>query len=534
MLHDRFDRIEFPDPPAVNQTETELKTLLQRLIDQYGQIIAFRTVRSPESFFQIGRLYEHYAAAWNNQALPSLDADNLVVMKKTVHEKATRIFNQAQSAYGKAVEALKKVIQETAPGAGADSVIADAKLWLARSEDKLSETLYRMAEINSQSVYSLLTAPLPEGLSEVARLDYQSQLLTQVVLPVLDVILNSHRYNLRVADSLSINNQWTQASQIKILAALRLLGQQFTRLAFEALSGYGGKSTVYRQFAERRTDTPQDTIDAMMHCLDLVTAYGQNALDGYDDGIRRGAGYGIADSSLNAIQIEKKRFALTLTDTIFSNIKDALIDQQKTDSHFKTTQDPRSEEQLGVYEDQVFFLSKGYKAILEKALGTDSNRRSPESLLIRLKLVQIDPDLYASRFGLSRAQMVINTDSTWWCAASRQPDKSGWTHPAFGPAESHIAGVSRIRIQALPGIQGCAFRKDFSLPGWPVSGRLEFPDSPGRIVLNGVDWNGGSTAAGMQYFLGRGANRVALEQDGRFWAEGRIIIDYIPETAVIQ
>ena len=161
-----------------------------------------------------------------------MDPTSRAIREKEINERTTEIYSQALKSYQRAVLVLERVANHTVSGEGEtgsfsssvdDSVLTMTRSWLAKSKGKISETHYQMAEVNTESIDRLLSAPVPADLGGVARLEYRSQVLVKAIKPLLDVVVGAHRRNLHVADSLGLKNQWTEASRSKILSSLGLL-----------------------------------------------------------------------------------------------------------------------------------------------------------------------------------------------------------------------------------------------------------------------------------------------------------------------
>ena len=132
----------------------------------------------------------------------------------------------------------------------------------------------------------LITAPIPAELSALEKLEYRKQVLERAVSPVLGIVLEAHRRNLYVADSLSLVNEWTRASETRILSAVTFMGNQFARLGLDALEGYRHESGRYQTVTlTNKSTAPEAIVTSIINFVDLSKTYMQQALRSYQNSV---------------------------------------------------------------------------------------------------------------------------------------------------------------------------------------------------------------------------------------------------------
>ena len=563
LLHDRFKQISFFLPQnTLNRQVTQKQTLLRQLVSQHTRVAAFRTQRLPESVFRIGEAYENFAQTWNNQEVPPMNPTSRAIKEKEINERTTQIYNQSLTAYGRAMQVLERVMDnannvaqnpDTTDSSAADTLTTFTQFWYEKTKEKISETLYRMAEVNARSIDRLLRVPVPGDLKEIARLEYRSQVLSKAIKPLLDVVVETHYRNLHVADSLGLENQWIEASRDKILSSLILLGQKYDDLAFDALREYEGRVEDYRKTTlNDKQRAEDDAINTIVNLIEYSKSYSRVTLAFYKKGIEEATKTGFSTSEILSTQDETVRFVLRLADFLEKLIIGGNEDQQKAEKLFQEAGELLYEDALAVFEDNVFFLKQNMKTLLENAytIEKDFKLASPSGGWIGVRLVRMDPDTYSKQLNIPIVSKIARTDTTWWFSPSYQDgwesldfEMIGWYHPRNRMDSDLLWDVNHTH-SSEDGSQAqqsrsIYIRKEILIPGYPISGKLSFSTtSPHWIYLNGlnVTENSDEEAFPLSKHLRQGTNLVALELStkGDSSMEGSILIQFIPERVLPQ
>ena len=561
MLHERYNRISFRLPLEEQQRSMARKeSLLNRLVDQYTKVIAFETYRLPESIFSIGEAYENYALTWSNQDVPWMDLTERAVKEREINNRTTQIYNEALTAYLKAIEVLGKVAEETIASASSDppgtqsredSLVTLTNRWLTTSKEKVSETLYWMAEVNQRSIERLMSVPVPGDLEGMARLEYRSQVLVRAIKPLLDVVAEAHQRNLHVADSLGLNNTWTDASKTKLLAALNFLGREFEHLSFDGLSEYRYLEDVFRRVVfDSVQEPPGDVTQSMINFIEVTKTYTEGALKLCNEANTRALESGVPVPALIESQDELIRFALGVADTLENLIRISTENQSQARTRFEETGDLIYEDALASFEDNAYFLNENLKSILELAYETKEGFRTHSALggWLAVRLLRLDPDVYTERFKIPVQEMIVRTDTTWMYTTDYQKgwdllgfDAAGWRRAVERADSGAAQNANRnLQIYGLPAEQGESsfyVRKIIEVPGFPVLGRMYFrTDQSNRFFLNNTPISGSMerTPVDMTSLLKEGKNLLAMECQGArmFSIGGAALIRYVPRQAL--
>ena len=561
ILQEQYAAVEFKLPlESLNRSISRKQQMLQRLVDQYTRVIGYATLRLPESVFRIGEVYEDYAQTLSDQELPPMDATAKAVKYKEINEATTRIYNQALTAYYKAIEAIDKVGNGSVSASKPDSVAAETRadtllspttVWRDRSENKVTEMLYRMAELNERSVERILNAPIPGDLGLIARLEYRSQVFLKAVKPIVDIVVNAHSRNLRVADSLQIENEWTELSSRRLISSANLTAESFRGLALEALDGYTHSADRLRYLAFREgNNVTQDLVNTTVNFIDLSKSYAQASIV-----LTKESSLRTFDAGLPVFQIEDRqrnmvRFIMQIADSLEARIVEAQVDQSRAEALFEREGDIQFEEILAVFEDNVYFLQEELREVLESGYATlgELPVETASAEWIAARLVRMDPDTYAERLHLPVMELVVPTDTTWFFSTGF---REGWTRLSFNmagwfPSRKTVSSGTgtnrslRISGRALSdGSHPFFIRKEIDVPGFPVAGRMVFrADSTNRYYLNSrtLEAKIKGSPVSITPYLREGKNLLAVEcpPSQSFSMEGAVLIRYVPRAALVR
>lgn len=560
LTHDRYKQIAFFLPQAtLDRQVQEKETMLQRLVSQYTKVAAFRTLRLPESVFRIGEVYDDYAKTWANQELPPMDATTRVVKQREINERTTQVYAQALNSYRRSITVLERILQGNGNGSDPDSASAArhdslrvlTDTWYEMSKEKVSETLYQMAEVNALSIDRLLNAPVPPDLNDVAKLEYRSQVLIKAIKPLVDVVVDAHRRNLMVADTLQLKNPWTEASRVKMMASLKLLGSQYAALASDALSAFDRMRQQYRQTVlVSGSAVDQEQVNTMVNLVELSKSYSLATLLFYKRGVDKAISSGVAATDYIEQQETMVDFALKAADLLERYIDMGKEDEKLALVQFEKSGDLLYEEALAVFEDNVFYLEENLKALLEDAYNKDRDFQtpSPSGGWLAVRLVRLDPVTYSKQLDIPIQRIVVETDTTWWCSPTLQEgwasvgfQQIGWLHPqklvgkkvSWAPAMG-VTSRGTVNLKANPVFY---VRKIINVPGYPIRSELTFPKSnPMQAFLNGelLQLKDVNKPLRVESLILPGENVLAYKCSTRDNAtiESSMQIFYIPQMAI--
>ncbi len=513
IQQNRFNEITFSlSQFSLNQSIQEKTNLLEQLVNQYANVVNFGTYRFPESLYRIGEVYENFAQTWANQEIMPMDPTSRAVKEKEISNRTTQIYSQSLMAYRNAVDVLQKVMAETVSpktiekdtfslSGSNDSLLTLVKIWLESAQEKVSETLYQMAEVNAQSIDRLLTAPIPSDLDEVAKLEYRSQVLVKAIQPLLQIVEEAHRRNLLVADTLGIHNQWIEASRSKMIASLKFLSDQYQELSFDAMDSYDNNVDTYREQALMNgLGVPEELQVLMLHFIELSQLYSNTAIQLTEKNVSQTSGGILENSEIADIQDDLTEFVVHMVDLLENHIEKRLKDQQEAESRFQEEGSLHYEEVLATFEDHVFFLEENVRIILESAYKMAERLESPNMLngWLGVRLIQYDPEIYTDKLDIPIETVILQTDTSWRYSPTYQ---DGWEKTDFDMSHWYSSQTS-INYRSVNDINAeiqnndvtpawlddsLYVRKIVDVPGFPISMEIRFlSDQPDLVYLNGV------------------------------------------------
>jgi len=552
----KFSAIRFVQPEAaLREAASNKEKLLKKLVDQFTAVIAYKTERLPESLYRIGNLYEDYAAGWAGQQLPDLDPVQKAVREKAVHGRSAQLYEEALSAFRSAVRGLGRILSDSAGQAASggvpDSLKESNTVWLEKSKEKVSETLFRIAEIKTTSVDMLLAVPVPGDLSPEASLEYRDQLLAKAIQPLTDEAREAHIRNIRVADSLSLSNIWTSASFSKILEMSIFLGSRYRGLSKEAMRGYGRALETFRSLGAGASEKQQEEwINRMVTMIDLSKSYYLKAARVHLQGLHTSRENGVADTLLASAEAGLAEFVRAMDDTLHQRTAEALRNQAQAEILYSRDGDVRYESMLAAYEDDVYYLeefrkeglSAVYRSIRESGFAAGA---LPE---LGMRLLRIDPDAFGTLVGLPVHTLVVLTDSTWKYSTLYQRGwkdsafvQSGWISPVCGTMPDSLWDAAAPfllgRSDTIRDASACYFRKTLRIPGIPLKGEWKcLSDSCGVLSWCGkaLPVENAGKIWDVSPYLREGENVFGVEMPcaGSMTLGGGIRIRYVPRSAM--
>ncbi len=439
------------------------KDLLKKLVTQYEQVAAFGTIRLYQATYDIGKVYENFAGTWNSQEIPPMSKTKQIVYLNRVHGTSAKLYDKAHEAYRSAVVALRKLAEKyqpsvpdtTAPDTTGkksirvteeDSTLRVAKKWIARSAEKSSEMLYRIADLNSASVAQILNAPLPDGLDPVAMLEYKNQVYLKAVKPIVDNIVQAHLRNLNEADSLQLDNIWVEQSRKKLMEVFGILPAQYFRLTKEALGTYEAMNRKYTRIMKSGTEQEKENALSLagdlLNVIELGKKYAQIMGRFYQWEMDNILSHHFADRYRNKALDGFLQNAVLLS-TQFKVESDSARAMKDTYSALNQ-KDPQPE-----YEDAIYTYSDNASSLHDAALQVAADayaykkQHNLQSLAVgglSALLVELDPLTYAKEFRVETDSVYVLADSTW--LVSERAD-SNWFAPDFPDSDwQHAARLT--------------------------------------------------------------------------------------------
>lgn len=567
LKYRNYADIRFRLPKAtLDESKERKKSALLEIVDGYAKVTSYGTLRLYEATYKIGQSYEEFAQTWADQEIPEVDDTRRIVAKKEINQTATQLYERSLDTYKQGAIALARLAESYAVPDTSDStaIARDEKMarqdttlqvawrWVNKSKDKVSEVLYDIAELNHESMQNLLSAPAPENLSRIALFEFRSQLLGKFVQPVVTQISRAHQRNIQECDSLQIQSLWMEQSRNKIVATNNALAQEYAKLARQALALYAGDIANYKRAVNANDVQAVDWQDEMSNAVDFSRNFAKSSMQAYTGTLQEAQKGAIAPAALQETHDQILAFAFLASRTCDSLATVANSERRAFEEKFKQEGVQEAQDAVFAFEDQAYALADGKKELL--AAGFEAMRsftiRNTWSEKITLALVRSDPVKYAAELGLTIADTVVATDSTW---LSNTKYVAGWTERAniiagWQPAKFISAGIqfSGYNAQRLwaseiaDSLQTASadsaqktvpstakpsevayFSKSFTLRGLPVAAQIQIQaDDSYNLFVNGefiaqeVATQKDSLAVHVHdlgNFMRTGANVIALE-----------------------
>lgn len=529
---EEFDAIDFKLPAeTLARNKERKKALLRELVEGYKEVAAYGTLRLYEATYKIGLAYEEFATTWSEQDIPEADENRRIVAEKEVNETAADLYEKAFEAYKHGVELLtrlaEKHAQTTEPDTASstervvleDSTVLVADRWISRCKEKISKSLYEIAELSFESVNRLLEAPPPAGISRTEELVYRNQLLTKAVSPLIEEIVAAHRRNLEEARALDLDNQWTDLSRDKIITIGNIMPSQFSALAMEALSEYGRLMEHYVGLVESGDPSALDISDQMYNILEFGKSYALAAAKGFRSTIEEARELGIDSPALANTEERLMKFVLDYHALTSDFAEQAEKHKTSYQTLLQETERLAFEDAVFTFEENYAYLAQASQEVLtfgyesSQALGMD-NQYVYE---IIMALIRVNPEENAPMFGLEVAEQTIPTSQAWlasrhlyvdWTAMNFDDSawmrahvesvetkfgmgevKRIWMRPSAAAYDSAALAEEEIDTEVLSAMTGrpdrLYFRRSLDVDGLVVSGRLQIlADDSYKLYVN--------------------------------------------------
>lgn len=479
--HFKYRQIDFTLPLAkMNQDKKKKRDLLIEIVDGYTKIVAFGTLRLYEATYYIGEAYEDFAASWVRQELPVMEETRRIITQKEINETAAELYGKAEGTYKQSVSILTRLADEYEKSltrtdslgrptldniklVKEDSTLRVARKWIDRCKEKISESIYDIAELNLSTVNAFRSAPIPDGLSRLAEIEYRRQILGKAIAPIIQEIIDAHIRNVRESWKLGLENQWVKLSRQKIITSGNLLAAEYISLANQSLDIY---ATVVDQFiaAVERNKTAVEKLDLvslsdqMANLNDFSKALTKVAIDSYLKTLQRAQDESIVDPTVaetrdlmlgNLYEIAMKCNAIAAT---------AKTNRKTYEKRYKDSKNADDEEAFFTFEDSYFSCKETTKELLELGYQVSKDNKITNSWAtkILLALVQENPDKYGSLLNLQAKTDQYVTNTSWQVSNSYvedwikpDHDASHWQFAQYVPRSKSNVGGNLVPVWLL-------------------------------------------------------------------------------------
>lgn len=522
LSQNRFEKMTLKQPmPVFQKTLEEKQKLLQQLVEQYLKLVELKTLRIPEAVYRIGEVHEQFANAWMAQERPLLDVSHRVIKEKEIRDQATVLYHKAVQAYLEADRLLGKMQNAKQ----SDTLSTLIEEWRTRANSKISEILYTIGKINQESIDILLHAPIPSDLSGLALYEYQDQLLSKAIKPLVEIVLHAHERHLFLADSLHCYTVWVDSARKDLDEMGTFLGKQYAQLTENILKDFIAKWESQQAELHEKKKLDQAQVDYLINLLDLGHRYAQKSIWLQKEGMKKRAAWNL-DSTTSYTPM--RNFVFFLADTLDSLSQGIGKEVKWAEALFES--DPQYEELLGQLEDVAYAVEEFQTRFLETAheAWIDLPFMASEAEAVAIRLVRIDPEQYAKAFGMTMHSFSVVTDTSWMYSTGNSLDqknvqwnnlewKSCWIRASEDTSFSRAGAF--VISNGFPDSLHSSFyiRKLFFISGIPIQGNLRWKtDQPCRIFLNGHFV--GDTDREMEIpvspFLLKGENTLYVECSG--------------------
>jgi len=452
LKYAEFDGIEFTLPQAkFEQDKKRKRELLIEIVDGFTRVASFGTLRLYEATYNIGKAYEEFALTWANQQIPPMEETRRIVTQKEINETTADLYGKAEDSYKQAVNVLTRLADEyerSLMGADSltppddmikivrhDSTLRVARRWIDRCKEKISEVIFDIAELNFSTVNAFLDAPIPDGLDNVAEMEYRRQVLGKAITPLIQEIIDAHIRNVRESWELGIENQWVKLSRQKILTSNNLLAAEYNKLAQKSLELYQQSLEKYLKIIEPGAPAtagadPIMLADQMANLIDFSKAFARVTTDVYKKTLELATKQNIRDPITAETKEKMLKDLYTTAQTIQSLGEIVRGNRRKYQKLFKETDNIEYEEALFTFEDNYLSFKEAAQELLESGYRLSqemqlSNQWVPR---IMLALVQISPEQYCSILNLTPKTVQIVSGPTWRASVNYV---EGWIEPDF-------------------------------------------------------------------------------------------------------
>ncbi len=472
ILHDEFLAIQLKQPLSnIKANLNKAKNLMSELLQTYRKIITYASPRSFEATFNIARTYEEFAEKYINQEIdPNLNEDQKFVARTKINEQGYALYDKAVDQYKQVVDKIPVLAQklgidlnapkEATPKdstaldstqsaiavsrvAAIDSTRDLAIKWHEKAKTKISELLFKEAELTAQNVYRTINIKAPYK-KPIEILVYKYQALQKVALPAIKKTIAAHLRNLQESQALGLHNKYVEESKRQILLISNVMGEQLEDLAFYALQKYNDEIKNLEDLIEKEYGTVNaDGEDYLMvdnnasQMIDFSKELSIAAIKAYENSLDLALKNNIINDLVKTTKNDLARLAVEITDKMAVYADSAKQRSAYYQTRFDSTQNYNYDDAAGYFESYYVSLNSNSRKILDKAYEAKKKYNIKNIWVNKLiyKLLLLDPLKYTPE--VEKEKLIIQSDSTWVYSITYYPEQwnrvdfadSSWAHP---------------------------------------------------------------------------------------------------------
>ncbi|NOX88849.1 MAG: tetratricopeptide repeat protein [Calditrichaeota bacterium] len=557
ILHKEFLSVELKQPPSNIKANIEkMRNLMKELNKTYLRVISYASPRSFEATFNIARTFEEFADKYVSQEIdPNLNEDQKFVAKTKINQQGYKLYDKAVEQYQLVVERIPALadkfgislevteepsVQDTTSGSMVtrvtvmDSTRDLAIKWYEKAKSKISQLLYKEAEITAQNVYRAVEVKSPYD-KPLETLIYKSEVLNKLARPAIKKTIAAHLRNIEESVKLGLSNKYVEESKRQVLLISNVLGEQYEDLAFFSIKKYHDELTKLEDLIEKEYGAVNDqgedyfmvdnNASQMIDFAKELTVAGMQA---YQSTIDLALNNNIQNDLVKTTENNLVRLAVEMTDQMTSFADSAQNKSKYYQARFDETQNYNYDDASGFFENYFVMLNGHSREILDSAFELKKQYDIKNIWVNKLvfRLIKLDPLAYAEE--IEKEKITIQSDSSWVYSTTYYPDQwnkidfndSSWTHAevlvsyenpfealGFNPdaiwtrfestgnnpdtlvnqtQDSTLISDS-LQIGQVSDVDTLVFfRKTFTIDGKPVNGIIYVTaDEDFRIYLNG-------------------------------------------------
>ncbi len=511
-----FEAIQFRLPKSeLENNKSRKKELLKKIIHHLGNCAAYGTSRVYEATYMIGRAYQIFAQAWEEQQLPPMEQNRKILAQKEIYESSALLYEKAARAFYQGVQALSKLAKEyhysveasldqnednrlPLTSAVSDSISRLATKWIDQCKKGLTAVQYNEANVFHKSALLVMDAPMPTNLADLQELDYRYQILQIGAEPLLFKALSSHKKNVQLGDSLQIVSEWVELSKQKIPLLINLLQARYALLAIDGIDFLHRKISSYASILFRaiRNETKQQQMKESEEAVSATLELCAKAMNGIVQLLLPEKTGGLPSRPISTA-MASTRDSLLKTIVVIAEKLDTLTTFAKTQAHttrsyYLQNPSPLFEQAVSMFERTSAVLMTMQNEIIQKAYDAFDSDETVNGWykLLLLHLIKCEPEQYAGLLNLSLEYQLVVTDSTWKTTCippvnwtSPLSDDQQWTPAVMlsndrnGDASIWIneqAVYQKLGNMAQSTPQRIYFHKNFYLDGLPSNFLIHF------------------------------------------------------------
>ncbi len=465
ILHSEFLAVELKQPPSNIKANLErLKQLMRQLNQTYRQVIAYASPRSFEATFNIARTFEEFADKYISQEInPNLNEDQKFVAQLKINQQGYKLYDKAVEEYKKVVENIPKLAEKlgidlqavpqegaVADTAGAIRVTRVAEIdstrelalkWQEKAKLKISQVLFKEAELTAENVYRSVAVKTPYT-RPLEILIFKTQVLSKVARPAIQKTVAAHLRNIKDSEELGLSNKYVEESKRQVLLISNILAEEYEKLAYYALAKYDDELVKLEDLIEKDYGaTNEFGEDYFMvdnnasQMIDFSKELTVLAIQDYQKTLDLALNNDIKNDLVKTTQNNMMRLAVEITDSMSLKAEHAQARSKFYQTRFDSTQNYNYDDAAGFFENYYVMFNGHSREILDLAYEIKDQYNFKNIWVNKLiyKLIKLDPLAYSNE--VEKEKLVIQSDSTWVYSTTYFPeqwnqvdfDDSNWT-----------------------------------------------------------------------------------------------------------